>query len=1788
MGHEFDQHPSTGGINVDAEVRSLPKTEYQYALNLRNGAGYEGLSGVSTNVKGNKLIETYLCPYTGNNGYPTGFNHSIGYFEDIQNNTVIYFVWNSNGDHGIYRHYPDKTDITNPYGVVEQVIQYNFGWKQDERITSVELLPSGSGDLVYWTDSQGLWKINADKGNVVNKLKCWNVFFPETIDGVIPATTTFTFKNFAGGTVYTKTVNTSNIVVLNTTIFFDGTHPIGRLVFQGRLNFSGLTEITISGSSIPANNKTYVILGSAYNSISDQTIIDILDGIDTTITENATAQWTMPDSEARNQIIKRVADEFNADANSPVNATACACHLEICEKVTGTIWTIVIDTDTIDISPANWYGANLQQFMFARAKAPSMYAPLLEYKADPNYLYNNVKNKVFQAALQFYFDDFETSVLSVASQLPINNLSCDGTDNDSLNYIDINFGNPDLITFLSEYLVMIKKVGVIVREGNTGIWKTVEIIEACDFLDYANGAFFLHYKFYNDTQATPVDTTTATQLDSGVPIYSDSEATMFNRIIDGGITQGRDAPECVIAKAQIEFSDDPNIALYNISGLLRIFNPFGDNNADLTPQTTQPNILERRMPILYDTTAFADGVTPYPFFGGVTVEGGATQIYAKRAAIGNRQLLPEGGFAIYAAGADYLTVSKQRNQSGLSQNGDGSINASDAITQNQVKDFYLSTTDLYSDFSLKVPAGEYIIRVASHWCSFGDKLGRGFMYNLSAGRSYQQTSTYIWGVNDYLGGGWKPDYEIKVTVTNADVFIGEFVVLDCCMNPTGQPFGLDYSVSGYVFDNFGKVDVPSLAKGVTVEKAYVKTILDDPAIQYLSTTFPTYLNRYTDHNGFFYTVYTITGGSYNLRPTNRVQVYQVPGGLIHNGGIEYFDTLTQAALELLYLENIGTNPILSDGTEPLHHWEFICPVDVTTARDNSSTFIEGRIVNSNGSPVQGITILYQHGRTATSQSDGSYSLLAWGDLTTGLTNNNRIIDNLFFNALIACLPIYPNGKEFSPVLIDPFGTASTASYNPNQPYLIPDFIVDENNNPSFKALKRGGNYVPVAGRGYDPYGRYCSVFPLFQLYLPFITEDIGLYNIEDFSGGIYPSGTFKYGKPSVKWVLDPSTVFPLWMDTFQILLPKNGIYGRYLQWVANQVTYVAALATLDTPEIKTTFQNRDATAVKISIKNIVDYSAQNNNSLVGYQYQAGDRVRLITDRSLNYINGLHDFEVTSYDVTTFEIIIKPQGYPNELQSGMLFEVFNPKTLETRDAEVFYEVGEVVKVVNGIPAKYSGILTAGDTYWRGRLIIVNDNATKFAAAYNVTIEDASVSDFYLSNSDDINPTRIGIIDPNLKQIYYRDRLIVSDPFQEGSALNGLSFCLPTNTTDLGAQFGNIARLIVIGKLLYSVMKNTNMTNTVGVVSLQYAQATDTVEAISSEFLGTQYSSRQNIGTDHPASVSSIDGYIYGLFEIRKNVWRHSQDGSIEISRNDYNDGEQIRTRMMTYFKKLCEGGLWDATSILDKRYKEYILTVWKIKSNMGEFAAKNSNTTIYIRVTDATTYTVGEPVRITFIDIVTHKKITVDGAITLINGAILTITGVFTGIKISLNDGVKIESRGEGTTIAWNEVSNSWKTTYSFVPECFASLGDVIYSFKNAQMWVHDVNEVRNSFYGEQFTTQLKIVFNEKPSLMKVWNAAQLETKQSDGLNYWAGISVTNDNGQSSKLPKGIWRKIHEDWYAPMMKDELDLTKPPLARLSQGKPLISSTLTVLLENDSKVEMKLRHWIANFSLNQRTGN
>lgn len=1920
MAHEFSEIRPIGGLNKDAGERQIPVNDYPYAKNIRNAVNAANRGGTLTNVLSNLKIDKYTLPYS-NGVFPTGKNKCIGAVEDTKYNTVIFMVWNEFGKHQILRYYRDKVNPSNPYGEVEQIIQFDFGWTKKQRITSLMVVYGNSetgtddektGDLLYWCDPKPR-KINLTKANVCEKIKCWDLYLPKTIDGSIWDSFNLTAKDYTGNTLYNINLNKTIFVQKTGTVRIYPVYHGGSFDYtewdieiDQILDLTGTTSFQVSGSNFAVNNRSWSAV--TFSAGLGTTVIrttSIAQGLTPStdghydVFTGTISYFTPAGANDRNSIIAAIASQINNDqTNTTLDAEFCDCRLMVCEKVAGTVWALETDNPQLLISAKNWYGADLAYEFFDRCKYPELNAPQALFKKDEAYEPNYVQKKVFQFRLQKRYDDFEESSLGVWSQIPINNLACDGTSSPEYNFIDVDFNDTHIP--LATTLVILKQIRFIAREGNAtyttddkgvrtqtgGKDRAVITLEPCDFLDYdlANNKWVCHFEFYNDIISNAVDDVLAAKLFDNVPLESEAENFENNRIIEGNVLRGYDAPACVNAKAQMEFAEVANQKLVKIKGHIRILT-YGLGDSENNPNTGLiPPYLQRNFYNMFPGlnkypfweigggndynlrrggifSTGADGV--YPFFGGGGFGVGAGGDFGIRDGMQDTfdQRIPEGGFPVYAAGTDYFTVSKQKNV-GLTALSNGALDISNGTLTNSIGAYLYppNSKDLYSEFELLVPANStYVIRLASHWCSFGvngeDKLKKGYMYDLSGGRGYQKTSTNVWSFIDPIGIQHKTK-EWTVSVGSSDVFIGDFIVADLAppydadFDGSYGSFGKSYvgwqMINGYLVCDSNDTGAQNVNSqdfiGVPIEKAivtfsarggFVSTSDVYPRFDGVVTSAKTQLSSdltndivlydfdagwgetcITDHNGYWFGIggaaISKAGlalqndfsflGNWNFFPigalqTNKSQAnniwdIRIPNSQLYVGSLSDYYNRT--------MSSVNYNGYTS-ATPPLVH----CVVAATTAsaRQNGETIIDGSVIDSVSlSGISGISAIYQNGSTSTSVADGSFSIPCWSDLLTPnigrfslsfnpISDDNRIVDSLIIVGDTACNITYTNG-QFQLLLITPFDSAATG-YNITKHFIANAFLINEANNPSIKAHKRGGNYT-YAGRLYDDAGRLCSCFFLFETYVPFITEDIGKYGIENFDGLVYPANTFRYGKPSVKWVLDSTTVFPTWAKTFQLMRVKNSIYGRYLQWVANQVTYLSATKTTSTPEIKTAFQNSDAVAIKISISNILGYYSNNNDSNVGYTYQAGDRVRLIADRSLkNYssanfasIQGnITDFEVTSYDSATQELIVKPNGFALEIQSGCLFEIFNPKSVETTDEQIFYEVGEVVKVNNGIPETFSGVLTNGDTYWRGRTIIVNDDATKFASAYPVVIEDASVSDFYPSEAQDIG--RIGIIDDKFKQVLSPMLMMCSNPFLPGTASNGLSSFEALNEKELDRANGSIKRLLTKNNTVIAVSTERETSNYIQVVTFKQAGSGDGVLAIANQYFGTEYPHAKRLGSDLPASVLINDGVAFGFQSKRGETWKFQGDGELTIS----------EAKMLNYFYQLELDGVSDACAVYDRKHEEYILTVWRNYHKIGIIqnaipTTGGQNLVLQCSfIEDSALPVIGGEITLQKFDSGKWIDVLVTVVSTGVSGIYSTVT-VFVADDILYEVGKAVNllyTRPE--TVSWfngTETDNNqrWLTFYDFTPECYSQMGSETVMFEDGKIWLSGVGVGYNKFFGKQYETKITLVFNQNMELNKTWNALWLSQIQADKKCNWRSDRITNEYSQLSRLNNKGFVPKEKTWYVDFKRDLTDAVTPN--PILNGRRLRSSSLTVEMSNNYTGEIILNWAKANYTLSERT--
>lgn len=146
---------------------------------------------------------------------------------------------------------------------------------------------------------------------------------------------------------------------------------------------------------------------------------------------------------------------------------------------------------------------------------------------------------------------------------------------------------------------------------------------------------------------------------------------------------------------------------------------------------------------------------------------------------------------------------------------------------------------------------------------------------------------------------------------------------------------------------------------------------------------------------------------------------------------------------------------------------------------------------------------------------------------------------------------------------------------------------------------------------------------------------------------------------------------------------------------------------------------------------------------------------------------------------------------------------------------------------------------------------------------------------------------------------------------------------------------------------------------------------------------------------------------------------------------------------------------------------------------------------------------------------------------------------------------------------------------SFTSDYMVKLLGSYYTFKNGELWKHNDNEVRNSFYGVVYPSVIKFVFNPEPKVVK-----NMGTMKLNGNRSWDLVDVLvtpydgKPNGQRSRLSKNRFESLQGDFHASFLKDMSDPRfQNELQALFNGADLQGKTVEVTMTVDGGEEIRL---------------
>ena len=111
------------------------------------------------------------------------------------------------------------------------------------------------------------------------------------------------------------------------------------------------------------------------------------------------------------------------------------------------------------------------------------------------------------------------------------------------------------------------------------------------------------------------------------------------------------------------------------------------------------------------------------------------------------------------------------------------------------------------------------------------------------------------------------------------------------------------------------------------------------------------------------------------------------------------------------------------------------------------------------------------------------------------------------------------------------------------------------------------------------------------------------------------------------------------------------------------------------------------------------------------------------------------------------------------------------------------------------------------------------------------------------------------------------------------------------------------------------------------------------------------------------------------------------------------------------------------------------------------------------------------------------------------------------------------------TLTYDNGVQGFPSFYSYNPDWMIGMNNYFYTFNGGNLYRHNVNPVRNNFYGVQYSSTLQGVFNDSPLENKLFKTLNLE-----GDDSWEA-NMRTDIQDTGYIDDAWFEKKEQSWYA---------------------------------------------------------
>ena len=152
------------------------------------------------------------------------------------------------------------------------------------------------------------------------------------------------------------------------------------------------------------------------------------------------------------------------------------------------------------------------------------------------------------------------------------------------------------------------------------------------------------------------------------------------------------------------------------------------------------------------------------------------------------------------------------------------------------------------------------------------------------------------------------------------------------------------------------------------------------------------------------------------------------------------------------------------------------------------------------------------------------------------------------------------------------------------------------------------------------------------------------------------------------------------------------------------------------------------------------------------------------------------------------------------------------------------------------------------------------------------------------------------------------------------------------------------------------------------------------------------------------------------------------------------------------------------------------------------------------------------------------------------------------------------------TVSYSEDVKGWPSFYDYLPDYMIGMNQYFYSFSQGQIYRHNVNPLRNNYYGIQYSSTITTVFNTDPSSVKLFKTMSYESN-----DVWTCTELFTDLSTGSVPAISSWRQKEGEWFAFLRENSGTLNLKDRSVNGVGAALVVSG--VLANTEVKFPLEL---------------